>query len=170
MSAFLKKILPGGGRDALAEALEPIAAVPGLNDYILLDNNGTTVARTARFGYDEDALRRSTDALRRSGALLREYLGHEANETEPLAWRFRHGWLLIWQFGGASPAKARSEALSLPTLRMQVNILRSRIAQDKRLRRALETAPAAAPGWWRTAAASEQERCWIDTVCRENAS
>ena len=169
MSALLKKILPGGDRDALAEALEPIAAVPGLNDYILLDNNGGTVARTSRFGYDEEALRRSTDALRRSGALLREYLGPEANDTEPLAWRFRHGWLLIWQFGAASLLAFAAEGLSLPTLRMQANILRSRLAQDKRLRRLLTTTPATDPGWWRTAA-SEQERCWIDAVCKEGAS
>ena len=172
MSAFFTRLLarPSG---ALADALEPIAAVPGVTDYIFLDAAGAPVTRTSNFGYDDECLGRCTHALRRSGALLRAYLGAQAAEGEPLAFRFRNGWLLMWQFGhradgargGASLVVFGREGLELPTLRMRVGILRSHLADDKRLRRYLAEGPDTGPGWLRETAGSDEERCWIDAIC-----
>ena len=147
-----------------------VAAVPGVTDYIFLDAQGTPVTRTSNFGYDDERLGRCAQILRRSSALLREYLGAEATPGEPLAFRFRNGWLLVWQLGGAALVVFGREGLELPTLRMRVNILRTQIADDKRLHRYLAQGPDPGPDWLRRTAPSDKERQWIDTICAEAAS
>jgi hypothetical protein len=164
MSAFLTRLMARSS-GALADALEPIAAVPGVTDYIFLDAGGRPVTRTSNFGYDDERLGRCTHALRRSGALLRAYLGAQAAEGEPLAFRFRNGWLLMWQLGAASLVVFGREGLELPTLRMRVGILRSQLADDKRLRRYLTDGTGTGPRWLRETAGSDEERCWIDAIC-----
>ncbi len=166
MSAFFTKLLPRGA-GAAADSLDPIAAVPGVTDYIFLDAAGAPVTRTSNFGYDDERLRRCTRTLRRSGALLHEYLGAQAAESEPVAFRFRNGWLLVWGLGGASLVVFGREGLDLPTLRMRVNILRSQLANDKRLRRYLAKSANTGPNWLRETAHSDKERCWIDAICGE---
>ena len=170
MSAFPKKLLSRGGGDALAEALEPIAAVPGLTDAMFLDAEGTPLTRASRLGATEASLHRSTEAVRRCIALLRELLGPEVSEGEPLTFHFRNGWLLAWRLGGGSLVAVGREGLDLPTLRMRANILRSRLAEDRRLRRYFTQRPDTGPNWLRQTAASERERCWINMICGEAAS
>jgi predicted regulator of Ras-like GTPase activity (Roadblock/LC7/MglB family) len=169
VNAFLKKLLARDASAAVAEALAPITQVPGVTDYVLLDADGGLLARTSNFGYDDERLRRSGERLRRSAALVRAYLGDEAAEGEPLAFRFRKGWLLLWRLGRACLVVFGREGLDLPTLRMRLNILRSQIVEDKRFRHTLGEGPDAGLGWVRETAASEQERHWIDLAAGEGA-
>jgi hypothetical protein len=165
MSALLSRLLARGA-SAASEALEPIGTVPGVTDYIFLDPHGAPVARTSNFGYDQQRLSQCTQALRRSSALVRAYLGAQLTEGEPLGFRFRNGWLLVWQLGGASLVVFGREGLELPTLRMRVDILRSQLADDKRLRRYLADEGGPGPNWLRETALSDEERCWIETICQ----
>ena len=170
MSTFLTRLFARDHRAALAEMLAPLAAVPGVTDYMFLDAEGTPVTRTSNFGYDDECLGRCTTALRRCSALLHHYLGPEATQGEPLAFRFRNGWLLMWHLGGAALVVFGREGLELPTLRMRVNILRTRIADDKRLHPYTAQGPEAGPDWLRRTAGSEKERLWIDAICEGAAS
>lgn len=151
----------------LTEALDPIAGVPGVTDYILLDAAGTAVMQTTNFGYDDERLRRCTEVLRRSAALVHTYLGQEAGPGEPLAFLFRNGWVLVWQMQAAALVVFGREGLDLPTLRMRVSILRSELVENKRLRRLLGDPGQAGQAWLNKTAAGDEERRWIDTICRE---
>jgi hypothetical protein len=155
---------------ALAQALDPIAGVPGVTDYLLLDAAGTPVMQTTNFGYDDERLRRCTDLLRRSAVLVHAYLGAEAAAGEPLAFRFRNGWVLVWQMQVAALVVFGREGLDLPTLRMRVSILRSDLSEDKRLRRLLGDQSQADVTWLSATAGSDEERRWIQTICREQSS
>jgi hypothetical protein len=167
MSPFLKKLLARDPASAAAEALAPVAQAPGVTDYVLLDAEGGLVARTSNFGYDDERLRRSSERLRRSAALVRAYVGDEAAESEPLSFRFRNGWLLLWRLGRACLVVFGREGLDLPTLRMRLNILRNQMIEDKRFRRILGEGPDAGLVWVRQTAASEQEQHWIDLAAGE---
>lgn len=163
MNVPLTKLLTPSAK-ALAEALDPIAALPGVTDYLFVNARGTPVTRTSHYGYDDECLARATDALRRCGIVLREYLGADAPESEPLALRFSNGWLLAWRLGGATLVVFGREGLDLPTIRMRVSILHRELADSRRLRRTLADDPASGPDWVRATAASDEERCWIDTI------
>jgi hypothetical protein len=169
MSPFLKRLLARDPAAVAAEALAPLTDVPGVTDYVLLDAAGGLVTRTSNFGYDDERLRRSSERLRRSAALVRAYLRDEAAESEPLGFRFRNGWLLLWWLGRACLVVFGRDGLDLPTLRMRLNILRSQIVEDKRLRRLVGDGPDADLAWVRQSAASEQERHWIDLAAGEAA-
>jgi len=165
MSPFLKKLFGRGTTGAVARALEPITTVAGVTDYAFLDGRGALVTRTSNFGYEDERLQQCTETLRRSNALLNEYLGPEAADGEPLTFHFRNGWLLVWRMGAGALVVLGQEGLDLPMLRMRLNILRSQITGDKRFRDYLTGAPDAGPGQLRETAGSETERCWIDTIC-----
>jgi hypothetical protein len=169
MIPFLKKRLARDPGAAVAEALAPVAEVAGVTDYVLLDDAGGLIARTSNFGYDDDRLRRSIRRLRRCAALVRVYLRDEAADSEPLGFRFRNGWLLLWRLGRASLVVFGREGLDLPTLRMRLNVLRSQMLEDKRCRRILGEGPEPGLAWVRESAASEQERHWIDLIGEEAA-
>ena len=172
MRALLDKLL-GRTPRAIAQALDPLAAVPGVTDYALLDAAGTVLARTSNFGYADERLRQCGTLLRRSSTLVSDYLGahpagnREAAPDEPLAFHFRNGWLLAWRLGGALLMVFGREGLDLPTLRMRVSILRAELTGDNRLRRTLAERGALGRAWLHETAASDTERCWIDTVYGE---
>ncbi len=163
MSAPLAKLFTPSAK-ALAEALDPIGAMPGVTDYLLVDARGVPVARTSHYGYDDERLALATEALRRSGLVLRAYLGADAPESEPLALRFSNGWLLAWWLGGATLVVFGREGLDLPTIRMRVSIVHRELAESRRLRRFLASGPDSGLDWARATAQSDEERCWIDTI------
>jgi hypothetical protein len=167
---------PSRHTSALAQALDPIAGVPGVTDYILLDAKGAPVMQTTNFGYDDERLRRCTELLRRSAVLVRIYLGGETaagraeGAGEPLAFLFRNGWVLVWQMQTAALVVFGREGLDLPTLRMRVSILRSELSENKRLGRLLGEPSQTDVTWLSETAASDEERRWIHTLCREQSS
>ena len=150
---------------ALATVLEAIARVPGVTDYMFLDAQGTPVTWTSNYGYDAERLSECAEILRRSRGLLDQYLGAELAASEPLACHFRSSWLLVWQLEASAIMVLGREGLELPTLRMQLNVLRNTLATDKRFRRALGDRASIGPDWLRQTAASETERGWIDRLC-----
>jgi hypothetical protein len=158
---------PSRHAGALAQALDPIAGVPGVTDYILVDAKGAPVMQTTNFGYDDERLRRCTELLRRSAVLVHTYLGEEVAAGEPLAFLFRNGWVLVWQMQAAALVAFGREGLDLPTLRMRVSILRSELGENKRLRRLLGEPGQTDVTWLSETAASDEERGWIRTLCRE---
>ncbi|MBN1919321.1 MAG: hypothetical protein JW889_15570 [Verrucomicrobia bacterium] len=172
MTPLLNRLLRRGNR-AISEVLDPLAAVPGVTDYALLDAAGGVLARTSNFGYTEERLRECGAVLRRTSTLVNEYLcasprgTGDAAPDEPLALHFRNGWLLAWLIGGALLIVFGREGLDLPTLRMRVSILRTELTDDKRFRRSLAERRETGPAWLRQTAASETERCWIDAICGE---
>lgn len=167
MTPLLSRLFSRGA--APAEVFQPLATVAGVTDYIFLDAAGKPVTRTSNFGYDDERLHACTEALRRAAALVGHYLDDEAHPDEVFAFRFRNGWFLLWRLGPASLIVFGREALDLPTLRMRVNILRSQMADDRRLRRYLAGGPETGPDWLRATARSEQEGRWIDTICGHRA-
>lgn len=166
MAAVLNRLL-GRATRAIAGALDPVAAVPGVTDYALFDAAGAVLARTSNFGYTDERLRDCGTVLRRSSTLVDHYLGADAVPDEPLAFHFRNGWLLAWRLGGALLVVVGREGLDLPTLRMRVSILRVELTDDKRLRRSLAERRDSGAAWLRQTAASDTERCWIDAICGE---
>jgi hypothetical protein len=172
MSPLLDKLWGRTAR-AIAEALDPVAAVPGVTDYALFDAASAVLARTSNFGYTDERLRECGTILRRASVLVEQYLGAgaageaEAAPNEPLAFHFRNGWLLAWRIGGALLVVFGREGLDLPTLRMRVSILRAELTEDRRLRRSLAEGRGSGPAWLRQTAGSDTERCWIDAVCGE---
>jgi predicted regulator of Ras-like GTPase activity (Roadblock/LC7/MglB family) len=149
---------------ALSEALDPIGALPGVTDYLLINARGVPVARTTHYGYDDQQLGMATEALRRSSIVLRAYLGADAPECEPLALRFSNGWLLAWRLGGATLVVFGREGLDLPTIRMRVSILHRELGDSRRLKRFLAGGPDGGLDWARATAQSDEERCWIDAI------
>jgi len=163
MTAPFTKLLTPPAK-ALADALDPVAAVPGVTDYLFLNAQGVPVTRTSHYGYDDECLASAANALRRCAIVLRAYLGADAPENEPLALRFSNSWLLAWRLGGATLIVFGREGLDLPTIRMRVSILHRELADSRRLRRYLADDPASGPDWVRATAQSDEEGCWIDTI------
>ena len=165
MSLSLARLFSRDTAGALATVLEAIGRVPGVTDYMFLDAQGTPVTWTSNYGYDVERLAQCAEMLRRSRVLLDEYLGAGASVGEPLACHFRSSWLLVWRLEASAIMVLGREGLELPTLRMQLNVLRSALAADKRFRRTLGDRAGIGPDWLRQTAASDAERGWIDTLC-----
>jgi hypothetical protein len=120
----------------LLEMLAPVGEVNGVSDYLLVDAQGTILARKPNSLWKEEAAVPCARDLAQVGETLR-LLPFQDGEERIFDLHFKGMVFIGWELGSVYLFALCNHQASLPIMRMTVNVLKEELGKDRRFKKFL---------------------------------